>query len=116
MTKAGLPPRGVVPNLVMVEATSLPPSTVTDAFTEGDCWRAGRPFMIWAVRRRSLQLQYHDGTCMTRYINRTIWRMLWLNNDRRTPADYEDVPTPRIDPIVATRTTPRVPNDSAPLL
>jgi len=71
VTKVGVPPSGVLPNLVTVDATSLPPITVTDAFTEWGCWRAARPFVIWAVRRRSLQLRYHDGTCMTRYTSKT---------------------------------------------
>jgi hypothetical protein len=71
VTKVGVPLSGVLSNLVIVDATSLPPITVTDAFTEWDSWKAGRPFVIWAVRRRSLQLRYHDGTCMTRYTSRT---------------------------------------------
>ena len=53
---------GVVPNLVIEDATSLSPLTVIGTFTASGCSRVS---MTGSARRRSRHLRYHDGTRTT---------------------------------------------------
>ena len=64
---------GVVPNLVIEDATSLSPLTVMGTFTASGCSGVS---MTESVRRRSRHLRYHDGTSRTMYISRTAERRM----------------------------------------
>ena len=65
---------GVVPNLVIDDATSLSPLTVIGTFTASGCSRVSVTESV--RRRRSRHLRYHDGIRRTMYTSITAeWRM-----------------------------------------